>query len=108
MDKSVKRVTVIEGSGENRQAKVVYEDQKDVDESEIPPIERAVRHVVNAALISAQVAYDTYLRRAVEGKTDWVFQPRGRRAQTPSQPARNVASDQSTGTEHGQSGSRID
>ena len=75
MDKSVKRVTVIEGEKENRHANIVYDDHKDVDESAIPPIERAVRHVVNAALITAQVAYDAYVKRAAEGKTDWVFQP---------------------------------
>ncbi len=75
MDKSVKRVTVIEGASDNRRAKVVYEDKTD-DESEIPPIERAVRHVVNAALISAQVAYDNYIERASKGKTEWVFQPK--------------------------------
>jgi hypothetical protein len=75
MDRSVKRVTVIEGAGENRRAKVVYEGQKDEHESEIPPIERAVRHLVNAALISAQVAYDTYIERASKGKAQWVFQP---------------------------------
>jgi hypothetical protein len=74
MDKSVKRVTVIEGASDNRHAKVVYEGPK-IDESEIPPMERAVRHIVNAALISAQVAYDTYVERASKGKTAWLFQP---------------------------------
>jgi hypothetical protein len=75
MDKSVKRVTVIEGAGENRNSKVVYEGKSEHDESDIPPIERAVRHVVNAALIAAQVAYDNYIERAKKGKTKWVFQP---------------------------------
>jgi hypothetical protein len=75
MDKSVKRVTVIEGASDKRHAKVVYEGQKADDESEIPPMERAVRHIVNAALISAQVAYDTYVQRASKGKTPWLFQP---------------------------------
>src|SRR5262245_46024997 len=74
MDKTVKRVTVLEGDSEDRQAKVVYENPKTLDEATIPPIERAVRHVVNAALITAQVAYDTYLKRAAEGKTNWLFQ----------------------------------
>ena len=73
MDKTVKRVTVLEGEREGRQAKVVYDDPK-VDESKIPPVERAIRHVVNAALITAQVAYDSYLKRASEGKTNWLFQ----------------------------------
>jgi hypothetical protein len=75
MDKTVKRVTVLEGDREGRQEKVVYEDPKALDESKVPPIERAVRHVVNAALIAAQVAYDSYLKRASEGKTSWMFQP---------------------------------
>ena len=78
MDKSVKRVTVIEGDRGKRHATIVYDDQKDVDETATPPIERAVRHVVHAALISAQVAYDTYMKRAAEGKTNWVFEPRGK------------------------------
>ena len=75
MDKTVKRVTVLEGDRQNRQAKVVYDDPKTLDESKLPPIERAVRHVVNAALITAQIAYDSYLKRASEGKTSWMFQP---------------------------------
>jgi hypothetical protein len=75
MDKTVKRVTVLEGDRQNRQAKVVYDDPKTLDESKLPPIERAVRHVVNAALITAQIAYDSYLKRASEGKTSWLFQP---------------------------------
>ena len=75
MDKSVKRVTVIEGAGENRNSKVVYQGASERDDSDIPPIEQAVRHVVNAARISAQVAYDTYIERAKQGKARWLFQP---------------------------------
>jgi hypothetical protein len=75
MDKTVKRVTVLEGDRQNRQAKVVYDDPKTLDESKLPPVDRAVRHVVNAALITAQIAYDSYLKRASEGKTNWLFQP---------------------------------
>ena len=37
MEKSVKRVTVIEGDRGNRRATIVYDDQKDVDESATPP-----------------------------------------------------------------------
>ena len=37
MDKSVKRVTVIEGDRGKRHATIVYDDQKDVDELATPP-----------------------------------------------------------------------
>jgi hypothetical protein len=75
MDNSVKRVTAIEGEGADRDTKVLYQDERDND-PDIPPIERAVRHVVNAALIAAKVAYDSYIDRAKKGKTSWAFQPR--------------------------------
>jgi|SRR6516164_8921353 hypothetical protein len=106
MDKSVKRVTVVEGSGENRHSKIVYEGQPLVDEAAMPPIERAVRHVVNAALITAQVAYDSYVKRAAEGKTDWVFQPRGSGTQAGTEASH--AADEDRGKTYGQSGTRID
>src|SRR5438067_5307196 len=83
MDKTVKRVTVLEGDRQNRQAKVVYDDPKTLDESKLPPVERAVRHVVNAALITAQIAYDTYLKRASEGKTNWMFHSNPEDAKSP-------------------------
>jgi len=107
MDKSVKRVTVVEGSGENRHSKIVYEGQPLVDEATIPPIERAVRHVVNAALITAQVAYDSYVKRASEGKTDWVFQPR-KSTEAGTEAAPGQAADADRGTGYGQYGTRID
>ena len=96
MDKSVKRVTVIEGASDNRRAKVVYEGQTDLDESEIPPIERAVRHVVNAALISAQVAYDSYIERASKGKTEWVFQPKPKDTETTPDKDSHIGDDRGT------------
>lgn len=98
MDKSVKRVTVIEGAGENRNSKVVYKGSSDHDNSEIPPIERAVRHVVNAALISAQVAYDTYVERATKGQSKWLFQPDKSKDETSTE----------TGGARGTRGTRID
>jgi hypothetical protein len=99
MDKSVKRISVIEGSGENRLAKVVYENPADIDVSAIPPIEQAVRHIVNATLITARVAYDTYVKRAAEGKTDWVFQPRSKGTQAETAAASSHAADDPYGDE---------
>ena len=114
MDKSVKRVTVVEGSGEDRLAKVVYDDPNDPDESKIPPMERAVRHVVSAALISAQVAYDTYLSRLLfrphEKATDTEETPEAAPGHAPEEPvaAPSRTPEASVGTYHGQFDTRHD
>ncbi len=77
MDKLVRRVTVVEGSGENRQAKVVYkaegEDRDESYEDFLPSFERSVRHLLKADLIRAQEAYDRHVESASKGKTDWIF-----------------------------------
>jgi hypothetical protein len=101
MDKSVKRVTVVEGSGEDRLAKVVYDDPNDPDESALPPMERAVRHVVSAALISAQVAYDTYLSRLL-------FRPHEKAPQDAPEAAQSRPPEESVETSHGQFDTRLD
>jgi|SRR6516165_10564770 hypothetical protein len=109
MDKSVKRVTVVEGSGEDRLSKVVYDDPKDPDEAELPPLERAVRHVVNAALIGVQVAYDTYLSR-------WIFRPHEKGTKPRAEPVAKPAADMHAGagpdvsvkTPYGQFDTRLD
>ncbi len=76
MDKLVSRITVVEGGGENRQAKVVYESAKAEGEAAGPSLgsfERAVRHLLKADLIRAQEAYDRHVESASKGKGDWLF-----------------------------------
>ena len=73
MDKLVKRVTVIEGEGENRHAQVIYESPKEEGEDEglLGPLERAVRHLLKADLIRAQEAYNRHVASA-SGKGNWL------------------------------------
>jgi hypothetical protein len=75
MHKLVKRVTVIEGEGENRHAQVIYESPKkeNDDEGLLGPLERAVRHLLKADLIRAQEAYDRHIA-SVSGKGNWLFE----------------------------------
>src|SRR5499427_3726020 len=78
MDKLVRRVTVVQGSGEHRQANVVYnsrEDDDDDDELEIPRmsrLERSVRHMLKAQVIAAQEAYQRHLDSAEKGGNAWI------------------------------------
>ncbi len=74
MDKLVKRVTVVQGSGENRRAEVVYEsDDADGDEKpNFERLERSVRHMLKAQLIAAQEAYQGHLESVEKGGTSWV------------------------------------
>lgn len=83
MDKSVKRVTVIQGSGENRQAKVEYRSDEDEDEAfEIPglsmnKLERSVRHMLKAQVIAAQEAYQRHLESVEKGGKSWLLDQPG-------------------------------
>ncbi len=77
MDKLVRRVTVVQGSGEHRQANVVYtsHEDDDDDELEIPRLsrlERSVRHMLKAQVIAAQEAYQRHLDSAEKGGNAWV------------------------------------
>jgi hypothetical protein len=60
MDKLVKRVTVVQGSGEHRRSTVVFESDEDTDDEHerrsFGSLERAVRHMLKAELIRAQEA----------------------------------------------------
>jgi hypothetical protein len=51
MDKLVRRVTVVQGSGEHRRTDVVYEndEQDDDDKLDFTPLERGVRRIRKAA-----------------------------------------------------------
>ena len=77
MDKIVRRVTVVQGAGEARQSTVVYESDEDDldDEYEAPfrPLERFVRHMLKADLITAQEAYDRHVKSASRGKDRWLL-----------------------------------
>jgi hypothetical protein len=72
MDKLVRRVTVVEGSGGNRHAKVVYENEDYSHEPALHPIERVVRHLLKADLIRAQEAYQSHLDSAAKGSDAWL------------------------------------
>jgi hypothetical protein len=77
MDKLVKRVTVVRGSGENRHAEVVYEsDDEEAEEEDREPnlksLERSVRHILKAQLVAAQEAYQRHLDSVEKGGAAWM------------------------------------
>jgi hypothetical protein len=82
MDKLVKRVTVVQGSGNLRQSTVVYESDEDYDEDRdedrerrtFRPFERAIRHILKAELIMAQEAYNRHIKSASHGASDWLLE----------------------------------
>jgi hypothetical protein len=78
MDKLVKRVTVVQGSGENRQANVVY--KSDADDDEMPGLgrmEKSVRHMLKAQVIAAQEAYQRHLDSVEKGGNTWLYEEPG-------------------------------
>jgi hypothetical protein len=76
MDELVRRVTVVRGSGENRQAEVVYESEADHSDDEDKPnfegLEQSIRHLLKAQLIAAQEAYQRHIESAEKGGTAWI------------------------------------
>jgi hypothetical protein len=78
MDKLVRRVTVVQGSGENRQANVVYKSEDDEDEDLDMPrfnkLERSVRHLLKAQVIAAQEAYQRHLDSVEKGGNSWLVE----------------------------------
>src|SRR5262245_58127327 len=72
MDKLVKRVTVVQGSGQHRSTNVVYESDEDDDSGE-NKIERAIRHILKAQVIGAQEAYQRHLDSVAKGGKSWIF-----------------------------------
>ncbi|HKA65029.1 MAG TPA: hypothetical protein VKD00_04795 [Methyloceanibacter sp.] len=76
MDKLVRRVTVIQGSGEHRQANVVYNSEDGDDENHETPqfkgLERSVRHLLKAQVIAAQEAYQRHLESVEKGGNAWL------------------------------------
>lgn len=81
MDKLVKRVTVVQGAGENRQAKVVYKNDEDDDDYDGIPrssrLERAMRHMLKAQVIAAQEAYQRHLDSVDKGGSSWMYEAPG-------------------------------
>jgi len=78
MDKLVRRVTVVQGSGEQRRSTVVYENEDDTDDDHeqrtFRPLERAIRHFLKAELIMAQEAYSRHMKSASRGGSDWLLE----------------------------------
>ena len=76
MDKLVRRVTLVERSGQNREAKVVYENEDEDNDDRMPPhfrnMERSVRHMLKAQVIAAQEAYERHLESAGKGGRHWM------------------------------------
>jgi Family of unknown function (DUF6312) len=73
MDKLVKRVTVVQGSGENRQANVVYKSEDDEESPGLSRLEKTVRHMLKAQVIAAQEAYQRHLDSAGKGGNSWLY-----------------------------------
>jgi len=86
MDKLVRRVTVVSGSGDHTSAQVAYrsDDDKDRDEFfedlERPRLrrgERSMRHLLKADLIAAQNAYRRHLASVRKGGEEWIYDAPG-------------------------------
>jgi len=81
MDKLVRRVTVVQGTGESRHANVVYKsDEEDDDETGMPRpkrLEKAVRHMLKAQVIAAQEAYQRHLDSVDKGGNSWMYEAPG-------------------------------
>ena len=83
MDKSVRRVTVVQGSGENRQAKVEYKSDEDDDEAfgipglSMDKLEKSVRHMLKAQVIAAQEAYQRHMESVEKGGKSWLLDEPG-------------------------------
>ena len=83
MDKLVKRVTVVNSSGDDREAKVVYklDDDDEGEEGSGEPnfkrLERSVRHMLKAQMIAAQEAYQNHLDSAAKEGNSWLYDSPG-------------------------------
>jgi len=80
MDKLVRRVTVVQGSGENRQPNVVYKSDEDEGDDGAPGLnrfERSVRHMLKARVIEAQEAYQRHLDSVKKGGNSWFYEDPG-------------------------------
>jgi hypothetical protein len=81
MDKLVRRVTVVSGSGDHRSAQVAYRSDDDTDRDDFddlegprfPRHERNMRHMLKADLIAAQDAYQRHLASVRKGGEEWIY-----------------------------------
>jgi hypothetical protein len=73
MDKLVKRVTVVQGSGQHRTANVVYKSGEEEEDGEENGLERTIRHILKAQVIAAQEAYQRHLDSVAKGGKSWIF-----------------------------------
>src|SRR5215470_275590 len=73
MDKLVKRVTVVQGSGEHRTANVVYKSDEEEEDGGENRLERTIRHILKAQVIGAQEAYQRHLDSVAKGGKSWIF-----------------------------------
>jgi hypothetical protein len=80
MDKLVKRVTVIQGTGANREVIVAYEDKDESLDDEqrrrtsrwLRPVERTIRRLLKADLVGAQEAYQRHLNSSRKRRNGWL------------------------------------
>jgi hypothetical protein len=80
MDKLVKRVTIVHGTGANRETSVVYEHRDEsLDEEQkrrtsrwLRPVERFTRRMLKADLLGAQEAYQRHLDSSRKRKNGWL------------------------------------
>jgi hypothetical protein len=73
MDKLVKRVTVVQGSGDNRQTNVVYKSDEEDEPTALSQLEKTVRHMLKAQVIAAQEAYQRHIDSVGKGGSNWLY-----------------------------------
>lgn len=73
MDKLVKRVTVVQGSGEDQTANVVYKSDEEEEDGGETRFERTIRHILKAQVIGAQEAYQRHLDSVAKGGKSWIL-----------------------------------
>jgi len=77
MEKSVRRVTVVQGSGENRQANVVYKtDEEEEGEPSLAlnKLEKYIRTYLKAQVVGAQDAYQRHVDAVAKGGNSWILE----------------------------------
>jgi Family of unknown function (DUF6312) len=77
MDKLVRRVTVVQRSGDTRTATVVYDHPEEQDEpiqssAILQPVERVIRRILKADVIFTQEQYKRHLESG-HRKNGWLF-----------------------------------
>src|SRR5205085_11404921 len=79
MDKLVRRVTVVQRSGDVRTATVTYQDPELEEEQRVKtspllrPIERVVRRILKADVILTQEQYQRHLESGRQRRNGWLY-----------------------------------